>query len=85
MKPEDKKMMVRGYVVYSQNRCPCISLDAGKDESNWDCQVAYTTWYRHDDNLDELEKELDKLCRFYMSLRPVEGCMMGYEYKEYRR
>ena len=43
MKPEDKKMMVRGYVVYSQNRCSCISLDAGKDESNWDCQVAYTT------------------------------------------
>lgn len=80
-----KKMLVRGYVVYSQWRAGCISLDRAKDENCVEVGVAYTLWHRHDDDPARVEAELEALAKFYMSFKDCDGLMYGFEYKDYER
>ena len=79
MKPENKNMMVRGYVVAA----PKSVSSVGKDEPG--CLVAYTHWYRHDDNLAELERDLRLLQSVYTTFEKTATMMLGYEYREYMR
>lgn len=80
-----KKCLVRGYVVYSQWRAGCISMERAKDDNVTDVGVAYTPWHRHDEDPAIVEKELDQLCKFYMDFADTDGAMLGFEYKDYRR
>lgn len=79
IKPENRNQMVRGYVVSNTRDISVVAKD------NPDCITAYTHWYRHDENLGLLEKEVKKLADLYMSFEKTSGISIGYEYKEYRR
>lgn len=71
MKPENRNQLVRGVVT------------AGNHYSSQRDVVAYTYWYRHDDDLNRLENELDSLCRCYMNMSKTNHISFGYEYKDY--
>lgn len=79
MKPENKNMLVRGYV----SACTCWEGGPARLDDP-DGTKAYTFWYRHDGDLKRLERELDTLVRFYMSYPYCGACQCGYEYKPYR-
>lgn len=66
--PEDRKMLVRGKVTA---------------KSRNDDIIAYTHWYRHDDNLTILRCELEDLARCYMDMQKTDSIAMEYEYKKY--
>ena len=84
MKVDTSKVgLVRGYVVYSQWRAGCISLDRAKDDDCIEVGVAYTLWHRHDDDPAQVEAELEALTRFYTRCRDCDGAMFGFEYREY--
>lgn len=78
MKPVFKKpQLVRGVVVVSSRYDGLVSKD------NDNCAIARTLWYRHDDDLAELEREVTSLARILLS--SSKGCSMtlAYEYKDY--
>ena len=78
MKPIlDKPQRVRGVVVAGSRWAGCVSID------NDECAVARTFWYRHDDDLAELERELNKLVRTYSESSKGSGMAYYYEYKDY--
>lgn len=79
MKPENRKQLVRGYVVVGNRYCSCIQKDSP------DCITAYTHWYRHDDNLGILERETNKILDLYMSFEKTDSALIGYEYKDYKK
>lgn len=79
MKAENRGQRVRGYIVVGTRSTGCISKD------NPDCIVAYTHWYRHDDDLRELEKELGRLRAVYSSFKRTSCMSISYEYKDYVR
>lgn len=79
MKAENRGQRVRGYIVVGNRYTGCISRD------NPDCIVAYTHWYRHDDDLTELERDLKRLADLYMSFSRTQSASMSYEYKDYER
>lgn len=79
MKPENREQMVRGYVVVATR------YNAGCQKDSPDNITAYTHWYRHDDNLQLLERETHRLQDLYMSFSKTESMMVGYEYKDYKR
>lgn len=78
-----QKKLVRGYVVYSQWRAGCISMDGAKDEKNIKVGVAYTPWHRHDECPAVVEAELTKLQKLYSSFQATDSMMMGFEYRDY--
>ena len=78
-KPENKDMMVRGYVVVASRYA------AGCRKDDPENVTAYTHWFRHDDDLTVLERETEALHRVYMSFRDTSSMMIGYEYKPYKR
>lgn len=78
-KPENKDMMVRGYVVAASRYCGGVAKD------DPECVTAYTHWFRHDDNLEVLAFETRKLQELYMSFSKTSSMMIGYEYKKYPR
>ena len=77
MKAENKGKRVRGYVVAGNRRTGIMS------KNNPDCAVAYTHWYRHDDNLEALERELKRLTELYMSFSKTDSVSAAYEYADY--
>ena len=78
MKPINKGMLVRGKIVVGSGQGSLVS------ESNESCIVAVTHWFRHDDNLSKLEKELQLLSNVYMNMSKTSALMTTYEYKEYK-
>lgn len=76
--PKIETGMVRGYVVTGDRYTSCI----GKDQEG--CITAYTFWYRHDEDLTALERELEDLCRVYSRMKFCTGYLFGYETKEYK-
>lgn len=79
MKPVfENPQMVRGVVVAGSRYGGLVSRD------NDDCAVARTLWYRHDDDLDVLERELEALSQIFMKSWKCDGVMISYEYKNYR-
>lgn len=80
-----KKCLVRGCLVYSQWRAGCISMDRAKDDDCLEVGVAYTPWHRHDEDPEIVEKELDALFKCYSGFKSWEGCLMGFEYRDYRK
>lgn len=79
MKAENRGQRVRGCVVVGNGSAGCISKD------NPDCIVSYTHWFRHDDDLTELESDLKKLTDLYMSFKKTSSATVFYEYEEYER
>ena len=71
--------MIRGYVVVGDRYSSCI----GKDREN--CVTAYTFWYRHDDDLTQLERDVDLLQKAYSAMPKWSGMMIGFEAKPYRK
>lgn len=79
MKAENRGQRVRGYIVVGNRNTGLISKD------NPACIVAYTHWYRHDDDLRELEKDLERLRAVYSSFKQTSSMSISYEYKDYER
>ena len=80
MKPEfEKPQMVRGVVVSGTRWSGAVSAD------NNDCAVAKTHWFRHDDNLNELEAELVLLVKALTRSSKCHGAASYYEYQDYRK
>ena len=79
MKAENKGQRVRGCVLAGNRRTGIMS------KNNTDCAVAYTHWYRHDDDLELLERELKRLSDLYMSFGKTDSVAISYEYAEYER
>lgn len=79
MKAENRGQRVRGKIVIGNRTTGCISAD------NPDCIVAVTHWYRHDDDLRQLDSELESLRRCYSYMRKTSGMTISYEYKDYER
>lgn len=69
----------RGVLVVADRYTSLVSVD------NPDCIVAYTHWYRHDDDLTVLDSELERLWKCYSGMRKTSGVSIGYEYKDYER
>ena len=78
--PELETGMVRGYVAVGTRYAGCI----GKDVDSHDCTTAYTFWYRHDDDLTLLERDLELLRKAYASMHKWSGMTIGFETKPYR-
>ena len=79
MKAENRGKRVRGQVVIANGSIGCVSAD------NPECIVAYTHWYRHDDNLAQLDTELESLVRCYSNMAYTASMIIGYCYKDYER
>ena len=77
MKAENKGKRVRGCVI-AGNRYTGIM-----NKNNSDCAVAYTHWYRHDGDLEALERELKRLSDLYMSFNKTDSVAVSYEYADY--
>lgn len=84
MKPENKNMLVRGVVGIGNRNSGMVSTDP-KTAAEHGTLVAYTHWFRHDDDMTVLEKELNALVQCYSRMQKTSGIMYGYEYKEYRK
>ena len=84
MKPENKNMLVRGVVGIGNRYSGVVTTDPKSAEAH-DTMIAYTHWFRHDDDLTVLESELDSLVRCYAKMKKSTGIMYGYEYKEYKK
>lgn len=80
-----KKCLIRGYVVYADRQAGCVSVDLAKNPECLDVMIAYTPWHRHDDNLELLHNEIEKLISCYSSFNSCGGLMYGVEYHDYRR
>ena len=81
-KPEDKHQLVRGVLGVGGRSSSCVTTDENRAKE-FGCIVAYTHWYRHDDDLNRLEAELESLVRCYMKMPYTSGVVYGYEYKDY--
>lgn len=79
MKAENKEKRVRGYVLAGNRRTGIMS------KNNPDLVVAYTHWYRHDEDLEKLERELEQLSKLYKSFSKTDTVSTSYEYAEYER
>ena len=82
---ENKKGMVRGYVVYASNAVGYISLEEAKKGTTHNLNVAYTFWHRHDENPEAVRSELERLSKCVSGFHSYSAAMLGYEYKEYNR
>ena len=79
MRPKfEKPQMVRGVVVVGSIYSGYVGLD------NENCAIAKTLWYRHDDDLDELERDLRALQRLLMRSSKASGAIVSYEYRDYK-
>lgn len=79
MKPTfEKPQMVRGVVVAGER-------DGMVSKNNDSCAVARTFWYRHDDDLADLENEMETLRRVFSKNHKCSGMILTFEYKDYRR
>ena len=80
-----KRGLVRGYIIYFQWRSGYVSLERAKDDECLENGVAYTFWHRHDEDPTIVENELEQLVRCYSKFKDYEGCMMGFEHRDYRK
>ena len=79
MRAENKGKRVRGCVLAGNRHTGIMS------KNNSDLAVAYTHWYRHDGDLERLERELKQLSKLYMSFSKTDSVSTSYEYAEYER
>jgi hypothetical protein len=88
MKAENRGQLVRGVVGVSYWRAGFLSTSyktyaEADDRHNI---VAYTPWFRHDDDLSKCEQALRRLVNAYDGMPGTDGCISyGYEYKDYRK
>lgn len=84
MKPDASRIgLVRGVIGVSHRGSGSLSVDPKDAEARGNI-VAYTHWFRHDDDLKVLEEELESLVRCYARMRQTDAMMYGYEYKDYK-
>lgn len=84
MKPENRKQLVRGVVGVGSRNTQIITTNL-KEADELGCIVAVTHWYRHDDDLEELERDLNTLVNCYSKMNKTQGLSITYEYKDYRK
>ena len=77
MRAENRGQRVRGVLVAADRYTSLVSVD------NPDCVVAYTHWYRHDDDLTQLDSDLERLQRCYSGMNTTSSIALHYEYKDY--
>ena len=82
MTPENRNQLVRGVIAVGTASSGMITADP-EEAKKHGVIVAYTHWYRHDDNLSELEHDFEALRRTYMSMSKSAEAMLFYEYKDY--
>ena len=76
--------MIRGVVIVGYGG-GFLSWDVKDMETRGiNYAVAYTRWYRHDDNLKKLEIETESLMRIYFRNNQCTGGMLHYETKPYK-
>lgn len=84
MKAENRGQRVRGVVAIGNRSTGCLCLDEeGAKEHG--TLLAYTHWYRHDDNLEQLERDLRSLVDCYSQMKQTGAISYTYEYKDYVR
>ena len=80
-----EKQMIRGAVIAGY-RDGFLSWDIDDmNKRNINYALAYTRWYRHDDDLKKLEEETEALMRLYLRNNQCSGGMIHYETKPYRK
>lgn len=84
MKAENKGKLVRGVVAAGNIYGGCVVFDP-IEATKHRCIVAYTHWYRHDDDLSVLDRELESLSRLYSNMSKTSIVAYTYEYKDYER
>lgn len=79
--------MIRGKVVAGFWRCGFLSPNINDmEERHVNYAVAYTRWYRHDEDLNQLENDMNRLLHVYSSDRmDYDGAILGIETKPYRK
>lgn len=77
MKAENRGQRVRGQIVIANGSVGCVS------EDNPACIVAYTHWYRHDDDLNRLDEEFESLVKCYSRMKMTASMIIGYQYRDY--
>ncbi len=77
------KGLVRGYVIYATDRAGCVGLEEALDENNLNVGVAYTFWYRCDEDAEVVEREREKLNKVYSSFNRWGGSLSGFEYRPF--
>lgn len=84
MKAENRGQLVRGGVAIGDRYSGCVSSDP-KQAEQFGTLLAYTHWYRHDDDLTELDRDLQKLVNVYRDMNKTGSMMYYYEYKDYKK
>lgn len=79
--PELETGMIRGYVAVGTHWAGCVGKDVDRDG----CTTAYTFWYRHDDDLTLLERDLELLRKAYSAMHKSSAMCIGFETKAYRK
>jgi hypothetical protein len=86
MKAEDRGQLVRGVVGVSYWRAGVVSTSY-KTYAEADSHhniVAYTPWFRHDDDLRKCDYALRRLLNAYAGMPGTDGAISySYEYKDY--
>ena len=84
IKAENRGKRVRGVIAIGNDSCCYITTDPREAEKH-NCIIAYTHWYRHDENLRELENDLETLKRAYSQMAQTTSMLIHYEYKDYKK
>lgn len=87
-KAAEKPQLIRGKIVAGFGRCSYMSMDIDDMEKHGgNYAVAVTKWYRHDDDLSRLERDINFLSRALSNGHHCDyaGAMIGIETKPYER
>lgn len=84
MKAEDRGQLVRGVVGIGNHYHSGVTTNPAQAEE-MGCLIAYTHWFRHDDDLSVLDRELESLVNCYGRMKQTSSMMYYYEYKDYKR
>lgn len=76
--------LIRGIVVRGFDRCGLISTDLAEMERRGENYARATTkWFRHDDDLKQLEHLMNTLSHTFMGYG-AEGCLLSIETRPYK-
>lgn len=87
-KAAEKPQLIRGKIVAGFDRCSYMSMDIDEMEKHGgNYAVAVTKWYRHDDDLRGLERDISILSRSFSNGHRCDytGALIGIETKPYEK
>lgn len=84
VKLAEKKQMIRLVVMAGYWRCGCLmATDQENEERGNNTSYVHTRWYRHDENLQELELYARRFTRMFFDAG-ADTVTCHYETKEYK-